>query len=548
MLLDDGRAGGRRFVSRATLELFTERAGVPQASRALGWDTPTDESGRRSSTPGEPGYSSSGSLFSARSFGHTGFTGTSIWMDPERQLSRHPAHEPRASDTREQQDPGGACRRRRRGRARARGRVKRRAFLSTAGAAVLAPRLLPGAPIVGVGLEQVVASKGEPLRGRRVGLLGHAASLTADGRHAIDALRDAGVSVVRLFGPEHGLRGSAAAGEKVASGVDAPSGLPVVSLYGERNKPGAGDLAGLDALVVDLQDAGVRFYTYASTMLLCLEAAADAGVEVVVLDRPNPLGGERVEGPERDPAMPFSMVSAAPGPLVHGLTLGEMARLANARRATPGRVQVVSMTGWTRRMTWPDTGRPWVNPSPNLRSAEAALAYPGTCLLEATNATEGRGTDAPFLLIGAPWVKPEALAREAATPGFALDPAEFTPAASPAAPAPKLLGVACRGVADPRDRRGGRRALRSRPAPAGRAAAAHGVRLGARRRLARHAQRNEGRACCARARRPRRVDPDEPGARHRALARRAAKRAALLIPTSPASARTASSGCRRSWS
>ena len=133
--------------------------------------------------------------------------------------------------------------------------------------------------------------------------------------------------VVRLFGPEHGLRGQAAAGEKVASGVDVPSGLPVVSLYGERDKPTAEDLQGLDALVVDLQDAGVRFYTYASTMLLCLEAAADAGLEVVVLDRPNPIGGERVEGPVRDPAMPFSMVSAAPGPLVHGLTLGEMARL-----------------------------------------------------------------------------------------------------------------------------------------------------------------------------------------------------------------------------
>jgi uncharacterized protein YbbC (DUF1343 family) len=324
--------------------------------------------------------------------------------------------------------------------------VKRRAFLSTAAAAVLAPRLLPGAPVVRVGLEQVVASKGDPLRGRRVGLLGHAASLSADGRHAIDALRDAGVNVVRLFGPEHGLRGAAAAGERVASGIDAPSGLPVVSLYGERNQPTPEDLAGLDALVVDLQDAGVRFYTYASTMLLCLEAAAAAGLEVVVLDRPNPLGGERVEGPERDQEMPFSMVSAAPGPLVHGLTLGEMARLANARRARPGRVQVVSMSGWTRRMTWPDTGRLWVNPSPNLRSAEAALAYPGTCLLEATNASEGRGTDAPFLLVGAPWVKPEALAREAATPGFTLEPAEFTPTSSPAAPAPKLLGLACSGV------------------------------------------------------------------------------------------------------
>ena len=174
----------------------------------------------------------------------------------------------------------------------------------------------------------------------------------------------------------------------------------MVSLYGARTKPSAEDLRGLDVLVVDLQDAGVRFYTYASTMLLCLEAAAEAGLEVVVLDRPNPLGGERVEGPERDPAMPFSLVSVAPGPLVHGLTLGEMARLVDGRRDKPGRVSVVAMSGWKRGMTWSDTGRPWVDPSPNLRSAEAALAYPGTCLLEATNATEGRGTEAPFLLVG----------------------------------------------------------------------------------------------------------------------------------------------------
>jgi uncharacterized protein YbbC (DUF1343 family) len=292
----------------------------------------------------------------------------------------------------------------------------------------------------------VDAENGAPLRGRRVGLLGHAASVTADGRHAIDALRGAGAEVVRLFGPEHGLRGLAAAGEEIEGGIDAASGLPVVSLYGAKPSPSPEDLGGLDALVIDLQDAGVRFYTYASTMLLALEAAADAGLEAVVLDRPNPLGGERVEGPERDPGMPFSLVSVAPGPLVHGLTLGEMATFANARRRRPGRVSVVRLAGWRRDMTWADTGRAWVNPSPNLRSAEAAIAYPGTCLVEATNASEGRGTESPFLLIGAPWMKPEAVAREAATPGFALEPIAFTPVASPSAPAPKLLGVSCRGL------------------------------------------------------------------------------------------------------
>jgi uncharacterized protein YbbC (DUF1343 family) len=324
--------------------------------------------------------------------------------------------------------------------------VRRRAFLAAAALPLGAPRALAGRPRVEVGLERVEAAGGAPLRGRRVGLLGHGVSVTADGRHAIDVLRGAGVEVVRLFGPEHGLRGQAAAGEEVAGGTDAASGLPVVSLYGAKTRPAPEDLRGLDALAVDLQDAGVRFYTYASTMLLALEAAANAGLEVVVLDRPNPLGGERVEGPVRDPAMPESLVSMAPGPLVHGLTLGEMARFANGRRAKPGRVTVVSMAGWSRGMTWADTGRPWVSPSPNLRSAEAALAYPGTCLLEAANASEGRGTEAPFLLVGAPWVKADAVARDAATPGFALEPTTFTPAASPAAPDPKLRGELCRGV------------------------------------------------------------------------------------------------------
>jgi uncharacterized protein YbbC (DUF1343 family) len=323
--------------------------------------------------------------------------------------------------------------------------VRRRAFLGAAAAALAARRARAG-PAVTVGLERLAGDSRAPLRSRRVGLLCHAASVAADGRHATRVLSDAGARIVRLFAPEHGVRGEAAAGETVAGGRDAQSGIPVVSLYGERSRPSPEHLRGLEALVVDLQDAGVRFYTYASTMLLCLEAAAEAELELVVLDRPNPLGGDRVEGPLRDPAEPARLVSMAPGPLVHGLTLGEMARLVDNRSARPGGVSVVAMGGWTREMTWADTGRRWVNPSPNLRSAEAALAYPGTCLVEGTNASEGRGTQAPFLLVGAPWVKPEALAREAATAGFALEPASFTPRASAAAPQPKHKDVACRGV------------------------------------------------------------------------------------------------------
>jgi uncharacterized protein YbbC (DUF1343 family) len=268
-----------------------------------------------------------------------------------------------------------------------------------------------------------------------------------DNRRTLDALKAKGVDVVRLFAPEHGVTGAAAAGEKVADAKDDTSKLPVVSLYGEKRKPAPADLQGLDALVFDLQDAGVRFYTYSSTMLLCLDAAAEAGLELVVLDRPNPLGGERVEGPlARRDEVPESFLNMLPGPLVHGMTLGEMARYANARRDKPAKLTVVPMRGWKRAMVWAETGRQWVPPSPNLRTPEAALAYPGTALVEALNVSEGRGTDAPFLLVGAPWVKAEAVVAAVKVPGFTLEPTTFTPAASAAAPQPKHLGKASTGV------------------------------------------------------------------------------------------------------
>jgi uncharacterized protein YbbC (DUF1343 family) len=223
-----------------------------------------------------------------------------------------------------------------------------------------------------------------------------------------------------------------------------------VSLYGDKTKPSPEDLKGLDVLVFDLQDAGVRFYTYISTLLLCLEAAADADIEFVVLDRPNPLGGDRVEGPVSDPrdAVPASLVNMAPGPLVHGLTTGEMARYVNAHREKAAKLTVVAMKGWKRTMVWADTGRTWVAPSPNLRTADTAIAYPGTALIEATNASEGRGADSPFLLLGAPWADAGAFVAVAVpgVPGFFLDSAKFTPHASESAPEPKLKDQECIGV------------------------------------------------------------------------------------------------------
>jgi len=327
---------------------------------------------------------------------------------------------------------------------------------------------------VRVGLDHVDAEGAGPLRGKRVGLVAHAASVTADGRHAIDVLRARGVSLLRLFTPEHGLEGRAEAGVPVAARRDPRSGLPVVSLYGAKTRPGREDLEDLDALVFDLQDAGVRFYTYLGTMILCLEAAAEAGIEMIVLDRPNPLGGELVEGPEAEPGpMGRNLLSLAPGPLVHGLTAGEMARLAASRLPKRARLTVVPMEGWRRSMRWEDTGRPWVAPSPNLRSPEAALAYPGTALLEATNVSEGRGTESPFLLLGAPWLRPEDMVGAIEVPGFTLTPARFTPRASDAASEPKYRDEECAGlrvsVTDPRTARPYAlgiallRALRSRP-------------------------------------------------------------------------------------
>ena len=325
--------------------------------------------------------------------------------------------------------------------------LNRRSFLA---ASLLIPSLGHAGPKSRVltGLDRVVSGSGEPLKGKRVGLLVHAASLTADGRHAIDALTASGVTLVKLFGAEHGFRGQAAAGEKVEDAVDSKSGLPVISLYGKKTKPSPEDLLGLDLFVVDMQDAGVRFYTFASTVIHCLDACAAAGLPMVVLDRPNPIGGARVEGPLSGPEneVPRSLVNMTPGPLVHGLTMAEIAVVVNASRERKASLSAIRLEGWSRGMTWADTGLPWVNPSPNLRSAEACLAYPGTCLLEGTTMAEGRGTDAPFLKVGAPWLNAVELARAVRVPGFDCQPTTFTPRSSSAAPKPKHLDVSCQGV------------------------------------------------------------------------------------------------------
>jgi len=282
---------------------------------------------------------------------------------------------------------------------------------------------------------------------RRVGLVTNdAARLAADpAARARLALHRAGVPIVRLFGPEHGLGANAADGAPVDDSTDALTGLPVVSLYGERMRPAAADLAGLDAVLFDVPDVGARFYTYAWTLLEVGTACAEHGVPLVVLDRPNPLGGSMaaVEGPLLDPAY-RSFIGGDTIPVRHSLTLGELALLWRGERWGGADVRVVACDGWERRMLWPDTGLDWVPTSPAMPGVESVLLYPGTCLFEATNLSVGRGSDSPFRIVGAPWLDAarvlDHLSRR--TPrGARFERQEFTPQAGPYA------GESCEGVA-----------------------------------------------------------------------------------------------------
>jgi uncharacterized protein YbbC (DUF1343 family) len=292
-----------------------------------------------------------------------------------------------------------------------------------------------------------MARRCAPLRGRRVGLVCNPTAVTRRLDHAADLLRAApGVELALLLGPEHGVRGdaqymAAVAGEK----RDRRTGVPVASLYGDTAaslRPAPELLAGLDALVFDIQDVGARYYTYQATMMLCMEAAAAAGIAFVVLDRPNPLGGVRVEGPALRPGFE-SFCGLHDLAVRHGLTVGELARLFREERGLSLDLTVVGCEGWRREVRFRETGLPWVHPSPNMPTPEAALAYPGACLLEGTNLSEGRGTTRPFELVGAPWLDGPALCealRRERLPGAGWRPASFVPTWD------KHAGVRCHGV------------------------------------------------------------------------------------------------------
>jgi uncharacterized protein YbbC (DUF1343 family)/CubicO group peptidase (beta-lactamase class C family) len=436
MLLHQGTLDGARVLS----PLSVARTIAPSTPahdpnvRGLGWDLDSSFSSNR------------GELFPLGSFGHTGFTGTSLWIDPATATwvvvlsSRvHP------------EGKGDA--------------VPLRARLSTLVAAALvdaappaaaAPRVpkpaarpvpparAPTAPRVPVltGIDVLRAEGFARLAGKKVALLTNHTGAARDGASTIDLLHAAkNLTLVALFSPEHGIRGTL--DETVPSGRDEKTGLAIHSLYGETRRPTDAMLAGVDTIVVDLQDVGVRFYTYATTVALVMEEAARRKIPVVVLDRPNPIGGWQIEGSFTDEAS-LGFTSYLPMPIRHGLTLGELAQLFNGERKIGADLSVVRMPQWRRDWWFDDTGVPWINPSPNMRSVTEATLYPGLGMIEASNVSVGRGTDTPFERIGAPWIDGVALAAAINARGIAgvrVYPIRFTPASS------KYANEACGGIA-----------------------------------------------------------------------------------------------------
>jgi len=282
------------------------------------------------------------------------------------------------------------------------------------------------------------------LTGKRIGLVTNMTGVDRQLRSTIDLLAaHPGWTLAALFGPEHGVRGDAQAGVAVADARDAVTGLPVYSLYGNTHEPTPQMLAGLDVLVFDIQDVGARFYTYPYTLAALLRAARREGLMVVVLDRPNPVGGLRVEGPILQPDY-ASFVGMFPIPIRHGMTIGELARLFNEEYGIGARLHVIPMTGWTRDDdAFSSNALPWVMPSPNMPTPDTALVYPGTGLLEGTNISEGRGTTRPFEIIGAPFINAQHLAdtlNAQQLPGVRFRPVHFTPTFS------KYAGQSCAGV------------------------------------------------------------------------------------------------------
>ncbi len=433
MLLDGGVSRGRRILSSGAVAAMTKAQGLPGSSikRGLGWDI---------RSPYSKDFNAS---FPKGSFGHTGYTGTSIWIDPRSKTfliiltSRlHPDGKGQVKALRAKTAAAVAA-------ALALGPPAGVAVLDDAGRDLsMAGRGSADGPRrVRPGSDVLAASGFAPLKGKSVGVITNHTGLDAAGRSTLTGLLKApGVKVRAIFSPEHGLYGNLDA--KVASGKDPITGLPVYSLYGEFKRPTARMLKGLDALVYDIQDVGVRFYTYITTMAYAMEAAAAAGLDFYVLDRPNPLTASMVQGPMLDPGL-TSFIGYFPLPVRYGMTVGELAQLLNREKRIGAKLRVVKMEGYRREAWFDETGLSWVNPSPNLRSLTQAILYPGVALVESANVSVGRGTPTPFEVIGAPWVSADGLAHYLSgrrIPGVAFEPVTFVPNTS------RFVNQRCQGV------------------------------------------------------------------------------------------------------
>jgi len=311
---------------------------------------------------------------------------------------------------------------------------------------LLFPSPMLAQPSVKTGADVMVESQIQMLRGKRVGVITNQTGKISTGESLVEALIAKNVTVTALFGPEHGIHGEAGAGESIGDTVDGKTGIPAYSLFGKTTKPTPEMLHAVDILVYDIQDVGARFYTYVSTMTLAMEAAAEQHIPFVVLDRPNPIAFIGVDGPIREDSLK-SFVGMLPIPAVYGLTCGELATMVNNEgwlsRGVRCDLAVVRMEGWKRSMHWEETGLPWIPPSPNIPTPSTALIYPATCLFEATNLSEGRGTLRPFQTIGAPFVDSSFFASVSGMgiKGVQFSFVRFSPASS------KFKGEFCNGLA-----------------------------------------------------------------------------------------------------
>jgi uncharacterized protein YbbC (DUF1343 family)/CubicO group peptidase (beta-lactamase class C family) len=424
MMLNGGELDGVRVFSALTVNKFTEPQTPPDQSilRGLGWDIDSPHSGNR------------GELFPIGSFGHTGFTGTSIWIDPTTKTyvillanSVHPDLRPALTALRSKVATIVAA---------SFGLTSQRVATTGYNETLVPPGVRRPVGRNGktmTGLDVLAAEKFAPLVGKRVGLITNQSGLSREGRRNIDLMRAAGINIAAIFSPEHGFLGKEDR-PGIADSTDPATDIKVYSLYGTTMRPTAEMLKNIDVLVFDIQDVGVHFYTFETTMAYALEAAGKAGVPIYVLDRPNPITGTRIEGPFLDAANRSFVGYLTGEPVRHGMTMGELAKMFNAENNLGAKLTVIPMQDWSRGDWFDSTGLSWINPSPNMRSLNAAMLYPGVCFLETPkNISVGRGTDAPFEQIGADFIGGRELAaylNARQIPGVRVYATSFTPTES----------------------------------------------------------------------------------------------------------------------